>query len=299
MGERVATMLAEVACPRCQYSLRRQPIVREPVYGHHAIRCPECAELVVVDRDSVAKVGEWAAVRTAGWYLLSSALVVFLLSRGTGFSHGSIGFGTRPYARILAQLHAPEPGIGSPYGPSNPNDELEVVSAAWFDGVDHASLLKQYGGWLHLIEWGAVVTQWLRGFVFLLLATVGLAILTCNSPRFVRVVWLCIAAFIVLDALTGLRPFNTPIPRPSWASVSVFTPELVERESRLIDAIVLLLMLGVLWFITKPLARWVVRRLVKPEALGEYSRLWPEGRPPKALPTWAAKQPNDVTMPVL
>ncbi len=277
-GERVATMLVDASCPKCQYSLKRLPIVREPVYGHHAIRCAECGAVVVVDRSSVEKLSEWAFLRMAGWYLLTVMLIFLMLVRGANFGQGAIGNGTLPYARILAKMHQPEPIVGSVYGRDDTNDEFEVVSTTWFDSLDHHALVRQHGGWRQLIEWRPVLWQWALGFLFLLLASVGITILTCNQARVVRLIWLGMSGFIVADSILRLSPFRGTMPRTPMASVSVFTPELIEKEARLADAIVLLLMVGVLTLVVRPLARSVVRAFAKSDSISEYQGLWPQGR---------------------
>ncbi|MEM8757010.1 MAG: hypothetical protein AAGF47_04425 [Planctomycetota bacterium] len=88
VGERVGEITGERPCVACGYSLRRQPIVREPNYGLLIARCPECGTVAALQEYPALAAGALRLRTLAALGLL--LVVVGLLAAHAGLTAGMV-----------------------------------------------------------------------------------------------------------------------------------------------------------------------------------------------------------------
>ncbi len=269
-GDPIATVIDLTPCPGCGYELKGQSIIHEPVYGHHAVQCPECGRIVVVGPERVRKSqerGSWQAIGLI--YLVGLGTFILVTMGARWMREASIPWATQ-YGRILARMHSPEPAIPLEF---ETNNEFEMVSAAWFDAQDHQAVLTQHGGWMTFIDWPATAWCWCGGVMFIAVACATLLVAANHHPRWVQAVWLGLV--LSLATYGVMKPSQTPTPgRPAAQSVVGFTRDFIRDRFDLVSFVLLVAIVVVVWLLVGPVARWAIVRYGKPASWSTFSGLW-------------------------
>jgi hypothetical protein len=213
--ERVSILVGDRLCIKCGYNLTGQHVLREPHYRMLIVRCPECATVASVQEYPL--LGRWAsrwAMVLAGFAIL--LIVAFWVGSGAmifGISYAVSEVSADRFRTVIDHAYmqaqqntVPAAGAGSPgAGTANsttiqiPGQQPIVIPSPigprgsgfgnWWAAQDDDAIVAQAGGWMAVVEWGALwiwIPLWFATFLVgcmwsvILLARRGTSLLACG-----------------------------------------------------------------------------------------------------------------------
>lgn len=179
---RVSTIVADRLCIGCGFNLFGQPILREPRYQMHIVRCPECARVAALQEyPTLGKwAARWAAILAALWFVLGAAWLFGSAGAMFGFSFGAVEEGATPLAEVIGEAHQEWQTALGPVQNQNfwGSWRWQDVDKDWWRAQDASAFYRKSGGLptaigsealiLWCVAWPALVPLGVLGSTLLL-----------------------------------------------------------------------------------------------------------------------------------
>jgi hypothetical protein len=199
---RISTVVGDRLCVGCGFNLYGQPILREPRYQMHIVRCPECARIAALQEyPTLGKwAARWAALLAGVWFLVAAAWLFGSAGAIFGFSVSAVEDAADPLAQVIGEAHRAWQASQGPVQSQNfwGAWNWQPLDKDWWSAQDIRALYKDSGGlagafgagvlafwlgsWLALVPLGAfgsVLFLHVRRLRMALMAIPSIAIASC------------------------------------------------------------------------------------------------------------------------